>query len=199
MKKTDAKKCAVPGCDKVRNYAEHCGMHHQRLRRDGTTDAKVAMVIPCSVAGCEKPSRARGLKPGKQKYSLCATHQEHFRRTGTLEYRPRIADIKAHRKAYVAKWKRDNWATYSAYLASRKSRMKRATPPWADLAAITKFYKACPRGSHVDHIIPLNGKTVSGLHVLANLQYLSARANMSKGSRLQATGYDPLRLMAKAG
>lgn len=36
---------------------------------------------------------------------------------------------------------------------------------------------------HVDHVIPLNGKRVSGLHVWNNLAVIPASQNMSKGNR----------------
>ncbi len=69
-----------------------------------------------------------------------------------------------------------------------KSAMERATrlqrlPSWADVELIKNFYLNCPEGHHVDHIIPLRGKEVSGLHVIENLQYLPAAENMSKGNR----------------
>lgn len=65
----------------------------------------------------------------------------------------------------------------------REERIRRNTPGWADLKAIREFYARCPIGHHVDHIIPLKGKDVSGLHVLDNLQYLPARENIIKGNR----------------
>jgi 5-methylcytosine-specific restriction endonuclease McrA len=37
---------------------------------------------------------------------------------------------------------------------------------------------------HVDHIIPLKGKKVSGLHVPTNLQVIPWQENLRKGSRL---------------
>lgn len=56
-------------------------------------------------------------------------------------------------------------------------------PKWADLFAIMEFYRGCPAGYEVDHIIPLCGKNVSGLHVLNNLQYLSIAENRRKSNK----------------
>ena len=66
----------------------------------------------------------------------------------------------------------------------RHSHTKQATPPWANLEDILSFYDNRPAGYHVDHVIPLRGRDVCGLHVRANLQYLPASENLSKGNRL---------------
>ncbi len=69
------------------------------------------------------------------------------------------------------------------YSAKRILDMALATPKWVDREAICMFYANKPPGMAVDHIIPLNGKIVSGLHVPWNLQYLHPVLNAIKGNR----------------
>jgi hypothetical protein len=64
----------------------------------------------------------------------------------------------------------------------QKLNIKERTPSWADAKAVRRFYNDCPDGMHVDHIIPLRGAIVSGLHVLENLQYLFAADNLKKNN-----------------
>lgn len=71
------------------------------------------------------------------------------------------------------------------------SRERAQTPPWADRRAISEFKLGTPPGYHMDHIVPLRGVNVCGLHVLENLQYLPAKENLSKNNKI-----DPLTLEA---
>lgn len=68
------------------------------------------------------------------------------------------------------------------YQFEKAEKLKRM-PSWADRKAIANFYENCPEDHHVDHIIPLRGKTVSGLHIIENLQYLHAKENLKKGNK----------------
>lgn len=85
-----------------------------------------------------------------------------------------------------AEYKRKNKGKYAALEAKRRASKLKATPKWADLKAIEDFYNNCPEGYHVDHIVPLQGKHVCGLHVLDNLQYLPAKENIMKGNRYES-------------
>lgn len=74
-------------------------------------------------------------------------------------------------------------ATNRVVQAKRKAALLQRIPPWADLEKIAEFYRQCPEGHHVDHIVPLQGDEVCGFHVSENLQYLTASENLRKQNK----------------
>lgn len=80
------------------------------------------------------------------------------------------------------KWQLNNLQKCRLNVANRKAKKLKATPKWANLKLIKDFYLNCPEGYEVDHIVPLQGKEVSGLHVESNLQYLTPKENKAKGN-----------------
>lgn len=76
--------------------------------------------------------------------------------------------------------------SYRKYYEARKQ----ATPKWANLEAIEAIYEECRKLSkrtgrkhQVDHIIPIRGKDVCGLHVEDNLQILTKNENRKKTNK----------------
>ena len=100
---------------------------------------------------------------------------------------------KEKRKALDKAYKQANKGKVNALTAKRKASKLQRTPSWLtkeDLAEIEDIYRTAKRRSevegieyHVDHIIPLQGKNISGLHIPSNLQILRARDNLIKGNK----------------
>lgn len=83
------------------------------------------------------------------------------------------------------KWRKAN-LKYDAFRAKLyRTRKQQQCPSWANIEAIKQIYLTCPNGYHVDHIVPLKGKLVSGLHVETNLQHLPAKENMQKRNKYE--------------
>lgn len=92
------------------------------------------------------------------------------------------------------RWRERNKPVIAAHAAKRRSAKALRTPPWltdGHFRAIEKFYQIAAQETertgllhHVDHVVPLRGKTVSGLHVPWNLQILLDVDNLSKSNRL---------------
>ena len=87
-------------------------------------------------------------------------------------------------------WREQNPDRVCASANHRHACKLRATPKWANLDKILEFYQDASKLTkstgiehQVDHIIPLRGKLVCGLHVENNLQVLTATDNMHKQAR----------------
>lgn len=122
---------------------------------------------------------------------MCAKHYINWQRHGDPTFiNPKCnRDGKYKERAYKksAQWKKDNSLYYNAYLQASKKRTRLATPPWTDKSKLIEIIKKCPKGFHVDHIVPLINKLVSGLNVPWNLQYLTKYENLSKGNKFDCT------------
>ena len=81
-----------------------------------------------------------------------------------------------HNQSYTKEYKTHNANMY-------RYRKTKQMPKWANKNKIKEIYINRPKGYQVDHIIPLKGEFVSGLHVENNLQYLSAFDNRSKNNK----------------
>lgn len=94
--------------------------------------------------------------------------------------------IKASRK----NWEKENAGRRREHVAFRRAMKKKATLSWLTKAHREKmvlYYKLAKKLSkinnmayHVDHIVPLQGSNVCGLHVPWNLQIIPATENLSK-------------------
>jgi hypothetical protein len=94
-------------------------------------------------------------------------------------------------------WRANNVDKKRSYQAFRRAKVREATPPWLTKEhrhQISLIYKEALRLSqetgvmyHVDHIVPLAGKEVSGLHVPWNLQAIPAVDNHRKSNKLEFT------------
>lgn len=102
------------------------------------------------------------------------------------ENKDKVAEFKKN-------WQKANPAKVNANTAKRRAAKINATPKWLtkeDYNQMQSFYTEAQQLTlstgiqhQVDHIYPLQGKTVSGLHVPSNLQVLTATDNISKSNK----------------
>ena len=114
---------------------------------------------------------------------------ERVRELGRQSYdRTKEAHLKQKRE-----YRQNNKGKIAALNAKRKKHVKQRTPLWANLDKIKSYYNVCAFFNeingyvkyHVDHIIPLQGKNVSGLHVHNNMQLLLAAENIAKKNKFE--------------
>ena len=98
---------------------------------------------------------------------------------------------------FSREWKSKNKDYVVAETARRRANREKRTPCWLTKEQdelIRSMYKLAVEKTkqtgvvwHVDHIIPLNGKNVSGFHVPENLRVIPASENMRKSNNFNLT------------
>jgi len=180
MKQSNLKSMEKRGPEAVKaeqtvKYRKHGHKYRARLRDQYAADptAKLASCKKWRAANPEKVAAAK-LAWARQDR---AKHPE--------KYKAKLAAIEAWRKQD----RLGNPAKYSAKNAARRAKRLKRTPAWANLKKIELVYQLCNWASrftdeplHVDHVAPLCGKNISGLHVAENLQILPASENFAKNN-----------------
>lgn len=141
--------------------------HKNRRTPDG-------LYVYCKACKCAEENARYKLDPDKIKSRV-------------KEYRDR--DIEKSRAKDNARWHKRK-TERSEYIGHYHSQRRGHMPTWADASKIREFYASAEAlRMHtgewfvVDHIVPLKGKTVCGLHNEFNLQILTETANNSKQNR----------------
>ena len=108
-------------------------------------------------------------------------------RAKVREYRQNNLEVCKERNR---RYKKNNKGLINYLTSLKKKKVKQATPSWADKEKIKQIYLISAQKTketgiqyHVDHIIPIKGELVSGLHVPENLQVITATENLKKNNK----------------
>ena len=102
------------------------------------------------------------------------------------------SENKDKRKQILSKHKRENRAKHTADTAKYRADKDKRTPNWLtefDHIHIKALYQLAAMRTresgfpwHVDHVIPLRGKNVSGLHTPSNMRVIPGEENVRKNN-----------------
>jgi hypothetical protein len=141
-----------------------------------------------------KPCKVGHLAPRRASDAICilCSKEKHLRnREAKLDYAKRYRNENKEKvQQSMHKYYKKNRATFFSYNRLRRAQKRKAQPSWVNIKTITEIYQEAIRLTaltgtkyHVDHIIPLRGKNVCGLHVPWNLRVIPAKENLSKGNK----------------
>ena len=127
---------------------------------------------------------------GRDYYCISCRKQRKKSKSQTLYQERYRAENKEKRQLYDRSWRTLNKGKTRLYSANYRAAKLQATPEWLsdiqkkEIEYMYSLAKDCEALSgnqyHVDHIIPLQGKGICGLHVPWNLQVLPAEQNLKK-------------------
>lgn len=142
-----------------------------------------------------KPCKKNHVAP-RRAVNGCCTECEKEKNNSEVrkKYMSKYAsENRAKVRKIASEWQKKNKGKVNANTALRHTAKLQRTPKWLskhDKLHIKCLYQVAAMRTresdyawHVDHVIPLQGETVCGLHVPLNLQVIPAYDNVSKGNR----------------
>lgn len=178
------------GCrDGVRPNCIACVKAYRRMNADRIAIASKARRLkdPEKIAATKR--RYREANPDSVKEARRAAYEKNRLKENALAraYKAKHKE----RLAFLAAEKLKADPSKNRYARSlRRAVEKRARPAWSNKEKMQEIYFAADflgmvtgNWYHVDHIVPLQGKTVCGLHCEANLQVILGSENQSKSNR----------------
>jgi len=130
----------------------------------------------------------------RKKYAENPDKERAVARVRSAEWRAANPDKVEAQKPLKKAYKQANPEKMAALLAKRRAAKMLRTPKWLtkdDFWMMEQAYELAKTRSdafgfewHVDHVVPLQGAEVSGLHVPWNLRVIPWFENVSKGNRL---------------
>lgn len=179
-------------------YAENKERKNEKTRAwDAANPEKRAAISAAFRARNPEKARESWLKYYRENREKCLAKDKRAREANLEKFLERErASYVLHaekRKAKSKRWREANPEAVTMQAAVRRSAIAKRTPSWLtheDYARMRTFFwlalllrHATGVMHHVDHIIPLRGKTVSGLNVPWNMQVLPAVENLKKSNR----------------
>jgi hypothetical protein len=133
------------------------------------------------------------LDPSKSKPKLDPSKSKTERKYQSAEER------RERRRRYASEYRKENRGYATAQNAKYRAAKLQRTPEYSENDAINEIYNQASLLSNatgtpyqVDHVIPLQGENVSGLHVPGNLMIVPDKLNTSKSNAF-TPGDDPMR------
>lgn len=126
-------------------------------------------------------------KRNKSKKRYYYQNREKYLKNKRIYYKNNREEIREKQNNY----KKQNRAKYNYYNSRERAYKLEATPTWSNQEKIQVLYEKAKwlesltgLKYHVDHIIPLKGDNVCGLHIWNNLQILESTLNCKKSNKV---------------